>query len=94
MDIECPICLEVIDKLYVTTSCCNKQFHLSCLSKCSSCPMCRGNLSSSSNPQLIIHIDNQEQSNRCSVCPLMTSVFIMTVIITFSIFGALSHITS
>ncbi len=92
MDIECPICLEVIDKLYVTTSCCSKHFHLSCLSKCSSCPMCRGNFNNV--PQLIIQIENQEQSNRCSICPLMTTVFIMTVIITFSILGAVSHITS
>lgn len=42
---ECPICLEQLDKQFVTISCCNKKFHIKCLSKSVSlddkCPMCR-----------------------------------------------------
>lgn len=42
---ECPICLEPLDKQFVTISCCNKKFHIKCLSKSVSlddkCPMCR-----------------------------------------------------
>jgi len=44
-NIECPICLDAIDcKRCFCLMDCSHMFHLSCVIKCETCPMCRGNI--------------------------------------------------
>jgi hypothetical protein len=57
-DIECPICIEVLDikdTMHVTTlECCNQKIHSVCLNRCMKssniCPMCRRQLRSQHSP--------------------------------------------
>lgn len=62
MEEECPICLEVLGKHFVTISCCNKKFHVNCLSKSESidnrCPMCR------SSAEIVLDIEPEQSVSR------------------------------
>ena len=73
MEEECPICLEVLGKHFVTISCCNKKFHVNCLSKSVSinntCPMCRSK-QLSAEVVVVIEPETERASARlsCGMC--------------------------
>jgi hypothetical protein len=84
MELECPICTEIIVDPF-KTSCCNQEIHSACFDKCinlnGSCPFCRTN--GNQNNQRIIIINNpliiqrQRRTNYCAFCASIIFCFFM-----------------
>ncbi len=86
---ECPVCLEVLDSPFVTTSCCGNKFHIHCLSKCSTCSLCRRNIGTPEPPKETVIVIREVEQPR-SPCHYVAPIMILTIIVTFSIFGAMN----
>jgi hypothetical protein len=95
-DQECPICLlSLNNNPSITVSCCNKQFHTICYTKCMMsklvCPMCRANQSVTTetiitiNPIIPVipvrHLIVQDSSCKAFLYKILTTVFVCGLVV-------------
>jgi len=92
-DLECPVCLLSLNSSpSITVSCCNKQFHTVCYTKCMMaklvCPMCRANQTTSTETRITINpmlpiIVQTASTCRTVLYKLLTTVFVGGLIVIF-----------